>query len=218
MNDRKKYATYNIYMALDISNVFYLAFRLGPFLVVSYFLFQSVLNWELREIIYLCGLLRAALPAYLCNGPVNTLFPAEVSHVFAPNAKCNVISLGEKGRLLSQIPLSVCVYAYTYVYLLMFLVASPSASASASQNIPTLVLFPALCALEIFWIVSNNCVRQPLFSILAAVLLSAAVGAVWAMIVLSLKNDRLTYLNDSSVGQKCSMNTKTLFKCKPKTF
>jgi hypothetical protein len=37
-------------------------------------------------------------------------------------------------------------------------------------------------------------------------------------IVLSLKNDRLTYLNDSSVGQKCSMNTKTLFKCKPKTF
>jgi hypothetical protein len=66
MNDRKKYATYTIYMALDISNVFYLAFRLGPFLVVSYFLFQSVLNWELRGIsgiIYLCGLLLAALLA-----------------------------------------------------------------------------------------------------------------------------------------------------------
>jgi hypothetical protein len=114
MCDRKKYATYNIYMALDISNVFYLAFRLGPFLVVSNFLFQSVLNWELRGIIYLCGLLLAALLAYLCNGPVNTLFPADVSHIFAPNAKCNVISLGENGRLLSQIPLSVCVYAYTY--------------------------------------------------------------------------------------------------------
>jgi hypothetical protein len=71
-------------MALDISNVFYLAFRLGPFLVVSYFLFQSVLNWELRGIIYLCGLLLAALLAYLCNGPVNTLFPADVSHIFAP--------------------------------------------------------------------------------------------------------------------------------------
>jgi hypothetical protein len=186
-------------MALDISNVFYLCFRLGPFLVVSYFLFQSVLNWELRGIIYLCGLLLTAGLAYLCNGPVNSLFPPEADYIFAQNAKCNVISLGENGRLLSQIPLSVCVYAYTFSYLLMFLVGNPAAASTSvqlTQSIPTLVLFPALCGLEIFWIVANNCVPQPLFSILAAVLISGAVGVIWAMIVISLKNDNLTYLND----------------------
>jgi hypothetical protein len=208
-------------MALDISNVFYLCFRLGPFLVVSYFLFQSVLNWELRGIVYLCGLLMASVLAYLCNGPVNSLFPPEVGHVYAQNAKCNVISLGENGRMLSQIPLSVCVYAYTFFYLLMFLVGTPvatSMSVTLTQNIPTLVLFPALCGFEIFWIVANNCVPQPLFSILAAVLISGAVGIIWAMVVISLKNDNLTYLNDTQLGRKCSMNTKTLFKCRPKKF
>ncbi len=205
-------------MGLDISNIFYLCFRLGPFLVVSYFLFQSILNWELRGIIYLCGLLFAALLAYLCNGPLNALFPADVSHVFAQNAKCNVISLGENGRLLSQIPLSVCTYMYTYAYLLTFLLSAQSASAALVQNLPTVILFPAICALEIFWIVSNDCVPQPMFSILAAVLISAAVGLLWALVVLALKNDRLTYLNDSYLGQKCSRNTKSLFKCKPKKF
>lgn len=206
------------YMGLDISNIFYLGFRLGPFLVVSYFLFQSILNWELRGIIYLCGLLFAALLAYLCNGPLNSLFPADVTHVFAQNAKCNVISLGENGRLLSQIPLSVCTYIYTYAYLLTFLLSAQSASAALVQNLPTVVLFPVLCALEIFWIVANDCVPQPMFSILAAVLISAAVGLLWALVVLALKNDRLTYLNDSYLGQKCSRNTKSLFKCKPKKF
>jgi hypothetical protein len=206
------------YMGLDISNIFYLCFRLGPFLVVSYFLFQSILNWELRGIIYLCGLLYAALLAYLCNGPLNALFPADVSHVFAQNAKCNVISLGENGRLLSQIPLSVCTYIYTYAYLLTFLLSAQSASAALVQNLPTVILFPVVCALEIFWIVSNDCVPQPMFSILAAVLISAAVGLLWALVVLALKNDRLTYLNDSYLGQKCSRNTKSLFKCKPKKF
>jgi hypothetical protein len=169
-------------ISLDISNVFYLCFRLGPFLVVSYFLFQSVLNWELRGIIYLCGLLLTAGLAYLCNGPVNSLFPPEADYIFAQNAKCNVISLGENGRLLSQIPLSVCVYAYTFSYLLMFLVGNPAAASTSvqlTQSIPTLVLFPALCGLEIFWIVANNCVPQPLFSILAAVLISGAVGVIW---------------------------------------
>jgi hypothetical protein len=170
-------------MALDISNVFYLCFRLGPFLVVSYFLFQSVLNWELRGLMYLCGLLLASGLAYLCNGPVNSLFPAKAGFVFTQNAKCNVISLGENGRLLSQIPLSVCVYAYTFFYLSMFLVGSPSSTSTSiyvtlTQNIPTFVLFPALCGLEIFWIVANNCVPQPLFSILAAVLISGAVGII----------------------------------------
>jgi hypothetical protein len=48
-------------MGLHISNIFYVWFRLGPFLFVSYFLFQSILNWELRGIINLCGLLLAAL-------------------------------------------------------------------------------------------------------------------------------------------------------------
>jgi hypothetical protein len=161
-------------MGLDISNFGYVCFHLGPYLVVSYFLIQSILIWELRGFIYLCGLLLTALLAYLCNGPLNALFSADA--------------------------------------------AGAAAGATFAQDVPTFVLFQVLAALEIFWIVANNCVAQPLFAILVAVLLSAAVGAAWAGLVLALKNDGLTYRNDLQLGQKCSMNTKTLFNCRPKKF
>jgi hypothetical protein len=58
----------------------------------------------------------------LCNGPWKSLFPQEVGYVFAQNAKCNVICLGKKGRLLSQIPSA----------------STPTSSCSCSSSAPRL--------------------------------------------------------------------------------
>ena len=44
-------------MGIDITNVSYLAFRMAPFIIVCYFILQSLLNWDLKGIIYLAGLL-----------------------------------------------------------------------------------------------------------------------------------------------------------------
>ena len=42
---------------MDIGNVSYLAFRMAPFIIVSFFVLQSILNFEIKGIIYIYGLL-----------------------------------------------------------------------------------------------------------------------------------------------------------------
>ena len=42
-----------------------------------------------------------------------------------PNPKCSIISLGDNGNVLSDIPLSIAVYSYTFFYMLIFITDSP---------------------------------------------------------------------------------------------
>ena len=206
-------------MGIDITNVSYLAFRMAPFIVVCYFILQSLLNWDLKGIIYLAGLLFCSVAIVLLNGPMKLLFPPEIEHI--ANAKCSIISLGNDGNLLSAIPLSVAVYSYTFFYMLIFIfnlgaanTNSLSLNAAFQQNIPTLVLFPLLCILEILWIVSNNCVYLPVFFITCSLLVGAIFGVIWAVIITSLKNPNLMYISKSGV-EVCSRPSKTYFSCKP---
>ena len=206
-------------MGIDITNVSYLAFRMAPFIVVCYFILQSLLNWDLKGIIYLAGLLFCSVAIVLLNGPMKLLFPPEIEHI--ANAKCSIISLGNDGNLLSAIPLSVAVYSYTFFYMLIFIfnlgaanTNSLSLNAAFQQNIPTLVLFPLLCILEILWIVSNNCVYLPVFFITCSLLVGAIFGVIWAVIITSLKNPNLMYISKIGV-EVCSRPSKTYFSCKP---
>ena len=44
-------------MDLNLINILYMFFRLAPFIIISYFTLQSVLNQDLKGIIYLVGLI-----------------------------------------------------------------------------------------------------------------------------------------------------------------
>ena len=35
-------------MGIDITNVSYLSFRMAPFIIVCFFILQSLLNWDLK--------------------------------------------------------------------------------------------------------------------------------------------------------------------------
>lgn len=216
-------------MGIDIKNVSYLSFRMAPFIIVCYFILQSLLNWDLKGIIYLAGLLFCSVAIVLLSGPMSSLFPPPVDHI--ANEKCSIISLGNDGNVLSKIPLSIAVYSYTFFYMLIFIfnlgnrsdnkgvlgevnANSPDMSVAFQQNIPTLVLFPLLCILETLWITMYNCVHLPLFFITCSFIVGAIFGILWAIIVTSLKNPNLMYLSKSGV-EVCSRPSKTYFSCKP---
>ena len=52
-------------MDLNLINVLYMFFRLSPFIIVSYFSLQSILNQDLKGVIYLIGLIVTSFVVYL---------------------------------------------------------------------------------------------------------------------------------------------------------
>jgi hypothetical protein len=203
---------------------------MAPFIIVCFFILQSLLNWDLKGIIYLAGLLFTSVIILALNPLMKKFFPNEYEEDI-PNEKCNIISLGDGGNILSAIPLSIAIYSYTFFYMLIFIfnlgnrtnnkgilgntkLSAPDLSVAFKQNIPTLVLFPLLCILEIFWIMTNNCVYQPLYYITCSVIIAGGCGTLWAIIITSLNLPDLMYLSKSGV-EVCSRPSKTYFSCKP---
>lgn len=214
-------------MGISIGNVSYLAFRMAPFIIVSFFVLQSLLNWDLKGIIYLAGLLFATVSVLLLKGPIESLNDTSETKI-SPNAQCTTISLGDSGSALSSIPLSISTYSYTFFYMLIFIfnlgngsskgvlggkLNSTDLNTAFRQNIPTMIIFPALIILEVLWQISNNCASNPTFSITGAIVIGGAVGVLWAIMITSLQNNDLMYLSKSGV-ETCSRPSKTYFSCK----
>ena len=47
-------------MDLNIINILYMFFRLAPFIIISYFTLQSLLNQDLKGVIFIVGLIISA--------------------------------------------------------------------------------------------------------------------------------------------------------------
>lgn len=201
---------------INFEKLFHLGFRCGPFLIVFYFIFQSILNWELRGVTYIVGLILTSVFIYLCNSPFISIFPTEIYNTVGK--ECHILSLGLDNNVLSVIPLSIAVYTYTFIYLLMFMVAvnGGGVSLNLKQNISILLLFPLFIFLESFYIIVNNCVSHPLYSILSSIIISSTTACIWGLFIISLKNDKLYYLNNMNSGDVCSRPAKMYLRCKKK--
>ena len=138
-------------MALNIVELPYLIFRLAPIIIVSFFILQSLLMWDLRGVLYLCGLmLTCVLTIFLSkvlnmfsknnNAPVAghaaPASTATVAPINTPNYKCRTITLGENGEYYSKIPLNLVVYSFTFFYLLIFILnlANPKSTTVGILN------------------------------------------------------------------------------------
>ena len=209
----------------NISNVLYLSFRLGPFIMVCCFLLQSILNWDMKGIVYLAGLLMACLANVIVNSQISTPL-AE----YLPNPACGIISLGAEGgdTFYSKLPISMTVYSYTFWFLFMFVVnlgRNPSdnnlgdirgsnLSSALQQNIPILVFFPLLMLMETAWISGNQCVPSWLYTF-ASFAVGGMVGFIWGLAMIMTNSPMLQYINKPGIDV-CTMASKKVFQCKIK--
>ena len=215
---------------VNIAQIFYLAFRLSPFIVVCYFVLQSILTTSLGGIIYLAGLLIACalvtgIAGFVASGPVT-----DNSSVDIPiDPKCNLISLGMDGSPISRLPLSMTVFSFTFWYLLIFIVNSSTTNilgilgppgaitpnnlnSAMAKNIPTLITFPLLIICDGAWYLLNGCISAKNIGI--AFLFGGIGGILWALAITSTKNLDLQFIGGSS--QTCAQPTKQIFRCKTK--
>lgn len=221
-------------MNQNFGNIVYLAFRLAPFILVSFFLLQSFINWDLKGIMYLVGLLIATVFTVFIgkNKPFKQEMATKTMLSELPNPRCNVVTLGQDGFLLSSLPVSITTYTYTLMYLLCFMInlartsssdtvsykniSSKSLNGIMGQNIPILVLFPLLILSESYWIISNKCLYgvRPIMSIITAIIIGGIFGLCWASFIVYTGKKELQFIATSGMDV-CNRPSKAVYRCKP---
>lgn len=193
-------------MELNLINVLYMFFRLSPFIIVSYFTLQSILNQDLKGVIYLVGLIVTSFVVYL----IASVLPEESVSKNSNDlmkVKCTQLTIGS-GEPISKLPLSQTVFGYTLTYLSYFI----GVNNLQSQNIPIFILFPVLILGDIFWSTTNSC-SSPKY-LLISLIISSIVGLLWAMLIESTGVGGFAYLTGIANKDVCSRPTKSLYKCR----
>jgi hypothetical protein len=189
---------------LNLTNIFYTAYRLSPFILVSFFTLSSILNQDIKGIIYLAGLLIACFFSVIV-GKAEVFNNSDVT----PPTICNSFALTNEGPF-SQLPLSMTIFTYTFGYLLYII----GLYGLAKDNITTIILFSLLIISEWTWNIFFTCSSH--MRLIGAFLVGSIIGVSWSAIIASTKQVNLQYFNGISNKEVCSLNKNVKFRCKPK--
>lgn len=194
-------------MELNIISIFYLFFRLAPFIITAYFALQSIFNQDLKGLIFLVGLLITAFLTIFIGNILPQSEKEQINLSTYAQAICNQLTLGASGPI-SRLPLSQTVYGYTLAYLSYFI----GTNNLVSQNIPTFIMFPILIIGDIFWSTSNGCSTN--IMLITSLIIGGIIGTLWAMIIEGTKVPDLAYFSGISNKDVCSRPTKSLYRCR----
>ena len=190
---------------LNLTNIFYTAYRLFPFILVSFFTLSSLLNQDLKGIIYLAGLLIACFLSSVVGN--SNVFDTTLNKTGDDYSKiCNALVLGQDSPF-SKLPLSMTVFSYTFFYLI-FVIAKYKL---ANQNVMSIILFIVLIIADWVWNTKFQCnSHERLF---AALIIGCGVGLGWGAIIDSTKQVELQYFNGISNKNVCKVSAKQKFNC-----
>ena len=179
--------------AFNIITVGYLFSRLSPFIIVCYFVLQSLFNMNLKVIFYLAGILMTCFVSSM-------ILPKLYKDTSAGGGVCNAIPG------MPEISMGQSILGFTFAYL-CFIITKYKMWAT---NIFTAIIFPGLILFDFIWNFKNSCAGLPkLASSLAFGLLA---GYVWASIIQRI-DPELQFFNGISNKAVCSRPTKTLYSC-----
>ena len=204
--------------SVNTIQVLYIAFRLAPFIIVAYFALNSLMNFTIRGIMYLIGLLILTFFTVVISG-VTPDAELPVGIAGDPNARstCNIITLsGDMKNPLSKIPLSITIYSYTLSYILTTVLLHLKKSQGEKlplSNIPTIVLFCLLILVEFFFSINAYC-----FSALQgfmALVLGMLGGMAWGALIYYRGSPDMTFYSTSS--DICTRPSNLKYQCKKST-
>jgi len=188
----------------------YLFVRSAPFIIVSCFMLISILNLDLKGLVYLAGLLLACFVTTIISKIPFFQFNTENSDML-----CNLVSLSNNATPLSNIPLGQTTLAYTFWYLISIIIKYNDKNDSlVNKNIATFILFPILIVCDAYWTYANKCTKPA--NIVFAFIIGSAIGALWALTLDASGMFQLQYFNGISNVDVCSRPSKSIFRCKPK--
>lgn len=210
---------------LNLTKIFYTAYRLFPFILVSFFTLSSLLNQDIKGIIYLAGLLIACFISAIVGSTFPKTFEKISTVATAPATAtaaatdpatappptdftliCNSLTLGQDGAI-SKLPLSMTVYSFTFSYLVYIIIKYKL----ANQNIITILFFSSVILGDWYWHRLFNCNSHT--SLVFALIIGAIIGLAWSAIIASTGKVELQYFNGISNKEVCKLRAKQRFKC-----
>jgi len=187
---------------MNLTAIMYVAFRLSPVILVSYFILSSILNSDIRGLIFL-GLMLIEVLIVLTIG--NAIGSGMSDN---PNGVCNALTLTTNGPLSKYFPLSLNVVSFTFGYLASVI----EQHKLIDTNIPTVVLFSVFTLYHCFWLFMNSCANPK--QILGSLLLGFGFGWFFSSIIGRQKGlVELQYFNAIKNTEVCSRQNKQSFKC-----
>jgi hypothetical protein len=194
----------------NLSNILYIAFRLAPFLIVSFFTMNSIFNYDYKGLIYLVGLL---LTTALTISISKTGLFKEYGNIEVENKElliCNTLTLLSTGPL-SVIPLSILVSVYTIAYLMYFIYLKRA----WVHNVSTYIIFVILILGQIYWTQANKCSNMT--AVMAAIIIGAGGGVLWGLLINNMGISHLGFFNGLGNQDVCSIPKRQTFKCTKRT-
>jgi hypothetical protein len=195
---------------LNIVSILYLAFRLAPFILVSYFTLSSVFNQDLKGIIFLIGLLVACTMAILASRTIPSTWLLSTGYgndIYENTTRvCNVLTLTKAGPL-SLLPLSMVTFAYTFGFMIYIIVKNDL----VVSNLPTIFTLSALIIAEFFWAIQNQCASW--IQVFAAAVIGTMIGYAWSYGVVSSKVAKFQFFNGINNKETCELAGKQQFRC-----
>jgi len=196
--------------SINTVQILYIAFRLAPFIIVSYFALNSLMNFTIRGIIYLIGLLIVSFMTVMISGLIPTGQPSQADE----DSTCNIITLtGNITQPLSNLPLSITVYSYTLFNILTYVLLHVNVQAGESMNatnIPTIIFFCLLIFIEFLSSAVMNKCYSPINGAIALVL-GGLGGSFWAYFIYNSGTPDMTFY--STASDICTRPSKLKYQC-----
>lgn len=184
---------------LSFSNMIQLVSALAPLLVGSFFIMLSLLNQNVKGIVYLAGAVLATV--------LNIFVMNQIGSPVAPNASmlCNLVELPYLTKFNSPSPSALFIaFTFAYVFLPM--------RYNNQMNYPVIITLLCLLALDSVSKIKGKCTTAG-GSVLGS-LLGFVFGALWYSLFHGMGYDSLLYFDEmDSNNVVCSKPSKQTFKC-----
>jgi len=188
--------------ALNIAAIGHLANRIGPMILVAFFLLSSIFNSDIKGVIFI-GLL---LINCFITIAIGNVLPEFVPNV-ATRGACYGFTLTSNGPL-SRLPLSFNVYMFTFFYM-VYIIAKYK---QAESNVALLFFFPIVILYHGWWMVFKQGCSSFAYTALAG-LIGLVLGLVFSYAVDNSGIVELQYFNGIKRQDVCSRPSKQQFKC-----
>jgi len=190
-------------MELNLTNVIYLFMRLSPFIIVGYFILQSLFESSTKGLFYLAGLLATTVVTILTSR--NSMFKPNVT-TSTTGTSCRGATLGN-GEM-SYLPLSQTTLMYSFIYSLTIVLEY----GTLNMNIATIVIFVSLIIAD--WFGNRRCIRV-LPNLITTWVIAIVIAYGWTSYLINTGYD-IVFFQGISDANVCKMNTSN-FRCRLKS-
>ena len=179
----------------NIISLSYLFSRLSPFIIICYFILQSVFNQNLKGIFYVSGVLFACFLSVFIDSGISTPDGIE------KNPVCSLIDG------MPNLPLGQTILGFTFAYLSYIIFKYKL----VDQNSPTFIIFPVLIVADIVWNLRNECAKA--ISLFMSLSIGLIFGILWGLIIDSV-DPELQFFNGIGNKSVCKRPSSTLYRCR----